>query len=369
MTWVKLDDLMPQHPKILRAGPAAAWLWVCGLAYCSRMLTDGAIPAEAVGSFGVPSADRLAGRLTDVGLWEKTADGYQVHDYHDYQPSKEQVLARRELRRTAGRLGGQHSGTTRRSKTEANTKQVASSLLRVCLPVASTMYEANVNPDPDPLSTPSPVKNTGEGESASPTPLPPSTDEADTAPAKPGTKADALADLWNATTTSPLPRCREVTPDRRRKIAARLKERPLEEWRQVFERVEASPFCRGSNDRGWLASFDWVIRSADQAVKVLEGKYDGHAEAHADAKSATAPVPEVWQAVLDRLAAHVCQRDLNAWFRPLVCVRDDGDRVVVRASEAVVAYLRRNFKDAFAAALAEARPGLRVEWQSPEEVA
>jgi hypothetical protein len=96
MTWVRLDDLMPQHPKVLRAGPAAAWLWVCGLAYCSRMLTDGAIPSQALASFGLPQTDKLAATLVEVGLWDETSDGFQVHDFLQYQPSRKQVLERRE---------------------------------------------------------------------------------------------------------------------------------------------------------------------------------------------------------------------------------------------------------------------------------
>jgi hypothetical protein len=88
-------------------------------------------------------------------------------------------------------------------------------------------------------------------------------------------RADDLQEIWNTATTPPIPRCRELTPARRQKIAARLRERPVESWADVIARIEASPFCRGKNDRNWKASFDWLIDNADNAVKVLEGKYDG----------------------------------------------------------------------------------------------
>jgi hypothetical protein len=88
-------------------------------------------------------------------------------------------------------------------------------------------------------------------------------------------RADDLQELWNTTTTHPIPRCRELTPARRKKIAARLSERPIEQWAEVAARIEASAFCRGKNDRGWKATFDWLIDNAENAVKVLEGKYDG----------------------------------------------------------------------------------------------
>jgi hypothetical protein len=87
-------------------------------------------------------------------------------------------------------------------------------------------------------------------------------------------RAEDFMDLWNSSTQVPIPRCRELTSKRRRHIKARLTESPLDTWRAIFERIQASAFCRGENDRGWRASFDWVIGSPDVAVKVLEGKYD-----------------------------------------------------------------------------------------------
>lgn len=85
-------------------------------------------------------------------------------------------------------------------------------------------------------------------------------------------KAEAFVALWNELTTKPIPRCLEVTEGRRRAIGKRLIERPLEQWAEVFKAIEASPFCRGENDRGWRATLDWVLRP-ETATKVLEGKY------------------------------------------------------------------------------------------------
>lgn len=38
-------------------------------------------------------------------------------------------------------------------------------------------------------------------------------------------------------------------------------------------RISTSDFCRGKNERGWVATFDWLLQP-DTAIKVLEGKYD-----------------------------------------------------------------------------------------------
>lgn len=84
---------------------------------------------------------------------------------------------------------------------------------------------------------------------------------------------EALVEAWNTGTTAPIVKCAKVTASRRRKAASRLREVPLEEWRSVIARIEASAFCRGSSQNGWVASFDWLLQP-DVATKVLEGKYD-----------------------------------------------------------------------------------------------
>lgn len=102
MSWVRLDDHAHRHPKQLQAGPMACWLWVCGLSYCSEHLTDGNIPSAALVTFNIPKAEREADRLVSVGLWEVTETGYRVHDYHEYQPSRGQVVERKQ--RSADRV-------------------------------------------------------------------------------------------------------------------------------------------------------------------------------------------------------------------------------------------------------------------------
>lgn len=108
-----------------------------------------------------------------------------------------------------------------------------------------------------------------------------------TALSPPATRATCrsadLVELWNATTKPPIPRCREVTEDRRRKIRQRLARRPdLAEWRAIFERIQGSSFCRGDTGSRdgrtpWVADFDWIVRNDTNAAKVLEGKFDDRA--------------------------------------------------------------------------------------------
>ena len=73
-----------------------------------------------------------------------------------------------------------------------------------------------------------------------------------------------------------LPRIREMTDQRRKAIAARWGSSPerqnLEWWRQYYHAVAESGFLLGENERGWVASFDFLLRE-QKMVMVLEGRY------------------------------------------------------------------------------------------------
>jgi len=97
--------------------------------------------------------------------------------------------------------------------------------------------------------------------------------------------ANNLAALWNtyASKTTALSGKNMPTVDlekfkpgqpRFRSAQERLAFEPSESyWTDVIERIMRSDFCRGKNDRGWLADFDFLVR-VETHVKVMEGKYD-----------------------------------------------------------------------------------------------
>lgn len=100
MTWVKLVDTFPDHPKVLAAGDHAAWLWVSGLCFSSRHLTDGFIPASALARLtGLPKPRQLAARLVEHGLWDEVEGGWRVHNYTEKQRSRNVVEGEREATR------------------------------------------------------------------------------------------------------------------------------------------------------------------------------------------------------------------------------------------------------------------------------
>lgn len=134
MSWVRIDDNFPHHPKTVEAGKEAGWLFLCGLCYCRKYHTNGFIPKGVLATLGGGVNPRTAvDSLVRVGFWESRADGYLVHDYTAIYPEDVQDKTRSQdyhnKKRAAGRQGGLASGEARRSKQpskdEAELKQTS----------------------------------------------------------------------------------------------------------------------------------------------------------------------------------------------------------------------------------------------------
>lgn len=68
------------------------------------------------------------------------------------------------------------------------------------------------------------------------------------------------------------PRIRDLTPERRQKLKARINGHTIEDFQEVLGNIERSPFLRG--DKGWHGlSFDWVLGKSN-FQKILEGNYN-----------------------------------------------------------------------------------------------
>lgn len=126
VTWVRLDDSFAQHPKVVAAGPLAMAMQVAALCYCNKNLTNGFVPWSTARSliswqFLEPddgnghriskvavtcgmrgddvNSEYVIVQLLEAGMWDEVPNGYMIHDYGDYQPSREQVEQEREATR------------------------------------------------------------------------------------------------------------------------------------------------------------------------------------------------------------------------------------------------------------------------------
>jgi hypothetical protein len=136
MGWVRIDDSFYDHPKFADVTPLSISLWIVGMAYCNRNLTDGYIPESVANrlldfdglSYTVATIGELAAigesdctplavwDLIRVGLWHDEVHTcpscpqpgrkrLYVHDYLSYQPSAEEIKRNSEVRSIAGKKG------------------------------------------------------------------------------------------------------------------------------------------------------------------------------------------------------------------------------------------------------------------------
>ena len=97
MPWVKLDDRFPSHRKIALLSDRAFRLHVSAMCWCAENLTDGRISDRELALVTrVRGVKATAKQLEDAGLWDRTEDGWEIHDYLEYNPSREQVLIERK---------------------------------------------------------------------------------------------------------------------------------------------------------------------------------------------------------------------------------------------------------------------------------
>jgi hypothetical protein len=98
VSWVKLDDAFPSHPKALAAGPEACWLYVVALCHAKHHLTDGCVSRAVVLSL-LRRPERqvlaLAARLVAARLWEAEGEDYRIHNYAERNLTRAEVESER----------------------------------------------------------------------------------------------------------------------------------------------------------------------------------------------------------------------------------------------------------------------------------
>jgi hypothetical protein len=113
MPWVRYDDNVANHPKVAPLDDASYRLWREALEWCAHNLTDGVIRTHQLGVTSVRASKPRAARLVDSGLWHNGVtppcdspkcppagpDGWVIHDYWDYQPTRQKVREDQEATR------------------------------------------------------------------------------------------------------------------------------------------------------------------------------------------------------------------------------------------------------------------------------
>jgi hypothetical protein len=97
MPWARFDDRFPSNRKVRLLSDAAFRLYVSAICWSAENLTDGVVKKTELRLVSdVKAASRRAQELVEAGLFEALeGGGWKVHDYHEYNPTAEQVKADR----------------------------------------------------------------------------------------------------------------------------------------------------------------------------------------------------------------------------------------------------------------------------------
>lgn len=76
---------------VIAAGEKAELLYVRGLAFAARKPVDGFISDLQLTTFRLPGVKARAARLVEVGLWERTEDGYRIRAWLKHNASRAEI--------------------------------------------------------------------------------------------------------------------------------------------------------------------------------------------------------------------------------------------------------------------------------------
>jgi hypothetical protein len=96
MGWVKIDDGMPLHPKMIALSCNAVTLWLRALCYASRYMTDGFIPESAMEHLAQgEDAEEAIADLIHYEAWKEVDNGYLIVNYLDHQTCRKDIEAKK----------------------------------------------------------------------------------------------------------------------------------------------------------------------------------------------------------------------------------------------------------------------------------
>jgi hypothetical protein len=137
MSWHVVDDSLLE--RLAHAGLSIehAYLHLEALAYCSRLATNGVLPADLSRVSRVPDAVHGAAALWRLGMWEPHPTGWEIVGYLDEQRSAERIeadkqRARERAERSRRHKSGDHSLCRPSYCRDAPTDASARDVQRTC---------------------------------------------------------------------------------------------------------------------------------------------------------------------------------------------------------------------------------------------
>lgn len=224
MPWAKLDDRFHENRKIRRVWrrqPVAIGLHVMAITYCAGHLTDGHVDVDFVED-RLPVArqrERAVQALVDAELWHEVDGGWQIHDFTSFNQTRADAEARRQAKVEAGKKGAESrwGDSTCHDSAISNSDQVP-------------MAENGPRPVPS-RPDPNPTENS--------TVEPPAQ--------RAVVSVRELFTYWQQQCNHPTAK---LSPERRRKLEARLKDGySMIQIRAAIDGAARSPFINDAGKR------------------------------------------------------------------------------------------------------------------------
>lgn len=89
----------------------------------------------------------------------------------------------------------------------------------------------------------------------------------------PTLKAEDVLEAYNDVAASCGLSKAKMTPERRKKLNARLRQYSVEDFTEAISALRRNPWLHGENDRGWRADFDFFLQPKS-FTRLIEGSYD-----------------------------------------------------------------------------------------------
>jgi len=100
---IRIAHEMPDHPKIAALSDAAFRMFIRTLCYCSRLETDGLVPAAVIATLGPAKARTELRDAELIHQIDRTA--WEVHDYLRHQRSAVEINSIRASKSQSGSKG------------------------------------------------------------------------------------------------------------------------------------------------------------------------------------------------------------------------------------------------------------------------
>jgi hypothetical protein len=142
MAWFKVDDAFLMSSKVLSIPRPirmeAIGVWMAAGVWSAHEMKDGLVPGHVLEDFGC--REEIRDVLIAAGLWiEADNNAIIMPNWNAYQPTRDELMERREAVSEARKEAGKRSGEARRNKAGTNAEQ----------------NRTKLNPEPEPEPEPS----------------------------------------------------------------------------------------------------------------------------------------------------------------------------------------------------------------------